>query len=238
VLNHSSDEWNAVKRAIEQAVPFYESISEAISLGLAGTLRRRAIRRIESSRKDWVLDSGTGPGVSSRLMLEDKFEKVVGLDPSLVLLRSARARLTECFYPVQGVAENLPFRDGSIAGAITCFSLRDVRDKAGSMVEFARVIVEKGRFEIVDIGKPDNLFFQRLISIYIVRVMPIMARVLIGRRARGNPFRMIIPTFFRLPTNQNLVRLAEGEFGRVGFHEFLFGGLVIVDALRTDDVHG
>jgi ubiquinone/menaquinone biosynthesis C-methylase UbiE len=171
------------------------------------------------------------------MMLEDNFEKVVGLDPSLVLLQSAKTRLTDSFYPVLGVAENLPFRSGSIAGAITCFSLRDVRDKAGSIAEFARVIMEKGGLEIVDIGKPDNLFFQRLISTYIVLVMPIVARVLIGRRARGNPFRMIIPTFYRLPTNQNLARLAEGEFGSVEFQEFLFGGLIIVDALRTDDSH-
>ena len=236
-MNHSSDEWNAVKRAIEQAIPFYESISEAISLGLAGALRRRAIRRIESSRKDWVLDSGTGPGVSSRMMLEDSFDKVVGLDPSLTLLRYAKVRLTDCFYPVLGVAENLPFRNGSIAGVITCFSLRDVRDRASSMDEFARVIIERGGLEIVDVGKPGNPFFQRIISIYIVLVMPIMARVLIGRRARGNPFRMIIPTFYRLPTNQNLARLAEGEFGSVELHEFLFGGLVVVDALRKDEGH-
>jgi len=236
-LNHSRDEWSAVKRAIEQAVPFYQPISEAISLGLAGTLRRRAIRRIESSRKDWVLDSGTGPGVSSRMMLEDNFELVIGLDPSLVLLRYAKVRLTDSFYPVLGVAENLPFRNESIAAAITCFSLRDVRDRARSIAEFARVIIQKGRLEIVDIGKPDSPFFQGLISIYIVLVMPIVARVLIGRRTRGNPFRMIIPTFFHIPTNQNLARLTEGEFGSVESHEFLFGGLVIVDALRGDDEH-
>jgi ubiquinone/menaquinone biosynthesis C-methylase UbiE len=172
------------------------------------------------------------------MMLEDNFEKIVGLDPSLVLLRSAKSRLTDCFYPVLGVAEDLPFRNGIIAGAITCFSLRDVRDRAGSMAEFARVVTERGRLEIVDVGKPDNLFFQRLISIYIVLVMPIVARVLIGRRARGNPFRMIIPTFRRLSTNQNLARLAEDRFGWVELHQFLFGGLIIVDALRTTDVHG
>jgi ubiquinone/menaquinone biosynthesis C-methylase UbiE len=171
------------------------------------------------------------------MMLEDNFEKVVGLDPSLVLLRSTKVRLTDCFYPVLGVAENLPFRSGSIAGAITCFSLRDVGDTAGSIAEFARVIVQRGGLEIVDIGKPDNRFFQRLISIYIVLVMPLVTRILIGRRARGNPFRMIIPTFYRLLTNQNLARLTESAFGSVEFHEFLFGGLVIVDALRTGDGH-
>src|SRR5213079_3787517 len=103
---HATDEWSAVVRAIEIALPFYESISEIISLGLAGPLRRRAIRRLEKYRTDWVLDSGTGPGVSSRMLLDDGFEKVIGLDPSLILLGSTKNCLSDGFYPFCGVAEN------------------------------------------------------------------------------------------------------------------------------------
>ena len=231
--SHTRDEWTDVKKAVEQALPFYESISEIISLGLAGPLRRRAIRRLETGRNDWVLDSGTGPGVSSRMLLDDGFEKVIGLDPSLILLGSTKNCLSDGFYPVRGVAENLPFRNGSMAGAITCFSLRDVRDREASVAEFARVVREGGRLEIVDVGKPDSPFFQRLISLYIVLVMPIVAKFFIRGRARGNPFRMIVPTFHRLSTNQNLTILAEREFGSSRLHEFLLGGLVIVEATQT-----
>ena len=222
---------------MEQALPFYESISEAISLGLAGPLRRRAIRRIEVWRKDWILDSGAGPGVSSRIMLENGFEKVVGLDPSIILLRSAKNSLGNHFYPVLGVAEKLPFRDSSIAGAITCYSLRDVRDTVGSLAEFARIVRDKSRLEIVDVGKPDTQFFRRLIGLYVTLVMPIIARFFIGGRTRGNPFRMIIPTFHRLQTNQDLTRLAENEFGSSRLQEFLLGGLLIVEAEKTDLTH-
>jgi len=231
--SHTRDEWTDVKKAVEQALPFYESISEIISLGLAGPLRRRAIRRLETGRNDWVLDSGTGPGVSSRMLLDDGFEKVIGLDPSLILLGSTKNCVSDGFYPVRGVAENLPFRNGSMAGAITCFSLRDVRDREASVAEFARVVREGGRLEIVDVGKPDSPFFKRLISLYIVLVMPIVAKFFIRGRARGNPFRMIVPTFHRLSTNQNLTILAEREFGSSRLHEFLLGGLVIVEATQT-----
>jgi len=218
---------------VEFALPFYEPISEVISLGLAGPLRRRAIRRIETWRKDWILDSGAGPGVSSRMMLENGFEKVIGLDPSLILLRAAKNRLGDRFYPVLGVAENLPFRGDSIAGAITCYSLRDVRDREESISEFARTVRDNGRLEIVDVGKPDRLFFRRLVGLYIILVMPIVARFFIGGRTRRNPFRMIIPTFHQLPTNQNLARLAEHKFGSSSLHEFLVGGLLIVEAAKT-----
>ena len=230
---HATDEWSAVVRAIEIALPFYESISEIISLGLAGPLRRRAIRRLEKYRTNWILDSGTGPGTSSRMMLEDGFEKIAGLDPSRILLRFAKATLGPGFHPVLGVAESLPFRADAFSGVLTCFSFRDVRDKALSMEGFARVVNREGRLEIVDIGKPGGTIRRKLIELYVTALMPILARFFIRGRTVGNPFRMIVPTFRRLGTNRAITRLAEREFGFARLHEFVLGGLVIVEATRT-----
>lgn len=235
--NHVTDEWSDVKRAVEDALPFYESISEAISLGLAGPLRRRAIRRLESSRRDWVLDSGSGPGISSRMLLQDGFEKVVGIDPSKKLLKSTKMVLGLNFYPIQAVAENVPLRSSSVSGTITCFSLRDVRDKTKSVSEFARVVKPEGFLEIVDVGKPDNKPLQRLIGIYVIVIMPLVARVLVGHRSKTNPFRMIVPTFRRLETNCELSKLTATRFGTVSQQEFLFGGLVMVEGRAKKPVN-
>ena len=202
-------------------------------MGLAGPLRRRAIRQLEKYRTGWILDSGSGPGTSSRMMLQDRFENIVGLDPSLILLQHAKNILGPSFCPVAGVAENLPFRSYAFSGILTCFSFRDVRDKALSMEEFARVTHQEGRLEIVDIGKPDRAFRRNLIELYVVALMPMVARFFIGGRTTGNPFRMIVPTFYRLATNRAVSGLAEKEFGSARLHEFLFGGLVIIEAERT-----
>ena len=202
-------------------------------MGLAGPLRRRAIRQLEKYRNVWILDSGAGPGTSSRMMLEDRFENIVGLDPSLTLLQHAKNVLGPGFCPVVGVAESLPFRSYVFSGVLTCFSFRDVRDKAQSMQEFARVTHHEGRLEIVDIGKPDSAFRLRLIELYVVALMPTIARFFIRGRTTDNPFRMIVPTFHGLATNRTIDRLAEREFGSAWLHEFLLGGLVIIEATRT-----
>ena len=220
-------------RAIEHALPFYESISEIISLGLAGPLRRRAIRRLEKYRTNWILDSGTGPGTSSRMMLEDGFEKIAGLDPSQILLQHAKATVGPGFHPVLGVAESLPFRPDAFSGVLTCFSYRDVRDKALSLVEFARVVGGGGRLEIVDIGKPDGLFRQKLIELYIAVLMPTIARSFIRGRTKENPFQMIALTFHQLAKNRSVTRLAEQKFGSASLQEFLLGGMVIIEAKRN-----
>jgi len=207
-------------------------------MGLAGPLRRRAIRQLEKYRRDWILDSGPGPGTSSRMMLEDRFENIVGLDPSITLLQHSKNILGPSFCPVVGVAENLPFRSYIFSGILTCFSFRDVRDKGSSMEEFARVTDQGGRLEIVDIGKPDGAFRRNMIELYVVALMPMIARFFIGGRTTGNPFRMIVPTFYRLSTNRAVARLAEKEFGSARLHEFLLGGLVIVEATRTTQTPG
>src|SRR4029077_16151510 len=109
-LDNSRDEWSSVVRAIEDASPVYDPTSEWISLGLAGPIRRRAVAFLRSHRREWVLDSGAGPGVSTRMLVEDKFENIIAIDPSLHLLRFARSRIGTRFSPIVGVAENLPLR--------------------------------------------------------------------------------------------------------------------------------
>ena len=220
-------------RAIEHALPFYESISEIISMGLAGPLRRRAIRQLEKNRTDWILDLGTGPGTGSRMMLEDGFEKIAGLDPSQILLQYAKTTLGPGFHPVLGVAESLPFRPDAFSGVLACFSYRDVRDKVLSLAEFARVVDQGGRLEIVDVGKPDGLFRQKLIGLYVAVFMPVIARFFISGRTKENPFQMIVPTFHQLAKNRSVTRLAQEKFGSARLCEFLLGGMVIIEAKRA-----
>ena len=167
------------------------------------------------------------------MMLEYRFENIVGLDPSLTLLQHAKYVLGPGFCPVAGVAESLPFRSYVFSGILMCFSFRDVRDKALSLEEFARVTHQEGRLEIVDIGKPDSAFLRKLIEFYLVALMPVIARFFIGGRTTGNPFRMIVPTFYGLATNRAVARLVEKEFGSARLHEFLLGGLIILEATRT-----
>jgi ubiquinone/menaquinone biosynthesis C-methylase UbiE len=170
------------------------------------------------------------------MLLEDGFEKVVGLDPSAILLGHAKTELGSRFHPVLGKAENLPFRSNAFSGVLTCFSFRDVRDKALSMEEFARAVNRKGRLEIVDIGKPDGTIRRKLIELYVTALMPILAGFLIRGRTTENPFRMIEPTYRRLATNRAVTGLAGRVFGSAKLHEFVLGGLVIIESTRAPAV--
>jgi len=166
------------------------------------------------------------------MLLENGFENIVGIDPSVLLLKFARSSLGPSFCPVIGVAEHLPFRTGSVGAIITCFSLRDSADLDHSLEEFARSTRRGGALAIVDIGKPDSGFWEGVIGLYISYVMPILARLWIRRRTTGNPFRMIIPTWKRLLTNKRLSERIERIFGPCALKSFFLGGLVVFEADR------
>ncbi len=219
--------------AVEESLPLYESISEALSLGLAGPLRRRAIEWLKPFKGDWVLDIGVGPGVSSRILLSAGFEKVVGVDPSPKLLRSANDSLERRFHPVVGVAENLPFRAGSVGSVLTCFGLRDVGNLLQTLREVSRVVRVNGGLAVVDVGKPDGMIRRELVWLYVRLGIPLLAWVLIRRRIHGNPFRMIVPTFQWLLPNAKLRTMIHKEVGPSKIEQFLLGGLIVVQARKV-----
>lgn len=188
---------------------------------------------LNAGRDEWVLDSGAGPGVSSRLLISQGYQNIVGLDPSRKLLAFASSGLGQEFNPVIGVTENLPFKDESFQSALTCFALRDVRDLGQSLAEYSRVVRDQSRLCIVDVGKPDGAIWRALITIYVQFAMPRLARLLLRNRIRSNPFQMIVPTFNRLLTNNELNALVAMSYGPSRLKEFMLGGLILVIAQRS-----
>jgi demethylmenaquinone methyltransferase/2-methoxy-6-polyprenyl-1,4-benzoquinol methylase len=228
------EEWRKVVRAIEESHPVYDSVSETISLNLARLARSRAIAYLAPYKRDWVLDIGVGPGTSSRMLLENGFKSIVGLDPSIVLLKNVNRTFRDGFYPVRGVSESMPFREGTFAGVLVCFALRDVQDLEDSLKEAHRVVRGLGRFGVVDIGKPDNTLLRGLIGFYVKYGMPVVSSLATRRRVRGNPFLMIVPTFNRLVSNQTLVKAVRKVFHQAQLRSIMLGGLIVIEAEKSE----
>jgi demethylmenaquinone methyltransferase/2-methoxy-6-polyprenyl-1,4-benzoquinol methylase len=232
-MKPSLQEWYKVVRAIEESLPVYDSVSEKISFNLARLARARAIAFLGPSKRGWILDIGVGPGTSTRMLLENGFKSVVGLDPSIKLLKHDNGEFVDGFYPVRGVSEWMPFRADSLAGALVCFALRDVRDLEDSLKEISSVVREDGRFGVVDIGKPDNAILRGFIGFYVKHGMPIVSSLATRRRVQGNPFLMIVPTFNRLVSNQTLVKAVRNVFNQAELRSIMLGGLIVIQAEKS-----
>ena len=233
-MKPTTEEWHKVVRAIEESLPVYDFVSEKISFNLARLARARAIAYLGPYKREWILDIGVGPGTSTRMLLESGFKSIVGLDPSIKLLKHANQTVHNGFDPVRGVSEWMPFRGDSLAGALVCFALRDVRDLEDSLKEISSVVRENGRFGVVDIGKPDNAILRGFIGFYVKHGMPIISSVATRRRVQGNPFLMIVPTFNRLVSNQTLVKAVRNVFHQAELRSIMLGGLIVIEAEKSE----
>jgi ubiquinone/menaquinone biosynthesis C-methylase UbiE len=163
-----------------------------------------------------------------------KPDLLVGLDASHKQLKTARANLnaasSDSFQLVRASFEFLPFRDRVFDAVITCYALRDSLNIPKTIREYSRVCTGSGTFADVDLGKPDSKL-KRAGSVFYVRyLMPIIAKAAIIGKMKGNPWRMIVPTYDTLPTNNALFSQVRDRFRQVDFKEFLMGGIIVMIA--------
>ena len=92
-----------------------------------------------------ILDVGTGTG----RFVEILRRKVFGVDPSLNMLKITKNRIV----PVNGVCENLPFKDKSFDLVTLMTTICFVKDKIGCLNECKRVIKKSGSLIIGFINK-------------------------------------------------------------------------------------
>lgn len=97
-----------------------------------------------------VLDVGCGEGRFCR-MLGARKARVVGIDPTKALLAAAR-RSDPSGRFVEGIAESLPFEDGSFDLIVSYLSLIDVGDADRSIAEMARACRSGGRIVIANLN--------------------------------------------------------------------------------------
>lgn len=229
----SKETWLKLIHAIEDSIPHYDRVNNLISFGKAQLARSYAIGRLELRDDSIILDSGIGPGTTSRLILSMvKPRMLVGLDGSVKQLETAKTRLAQ-FDPgllslVRGSFEYLPFRDQIFDGVITCYALRDSLNLQQSLSEYARVCAKTGAFADVDIGKPDGALRRLGSTLYINYIMPILAKVAVLWKMRGNPWRMIVPTYVSLPRTSTIMRRVEQLFLKTELKEFLMGGIIVI----------
>jgi len=222
-----------VVEAIEASIPQYDRVNDLISFGKAHKARKFAIQKLQLKDGTVVLDAGIGPGTTSRLILESvRPDLLVGFDASAKQLKTAKFNLNRVrptsLQLVRGSFEFLPFRDCIFDAIVTCYALRDSLDIPKAIAEYSRTCGQSGAFADVDLGKPDNLLKRAGSTVYIRYFMPLLAKAAIVGKIKGNPWRMIVPTYGPLPTNGALKSQVCNKFGRVESKSFLMGGIIVI----------
>lgn len=226
--------WPDIISTLRSIIPIYNRVNRVISLGKDAEYRRMCLNR-QLKFGDRVLDAGSGFGNMSKLA---KIEmngdlEVILYDPIIEMLRVGRSLGEEFDLSIElssGIFEYLPFRDNIFDVVLCGYSLRDAIHLKDAIAEFHRILKPNGRLLIVDLGKPDQVFLNALVSIYLKYVLGLLAFAVAGSKGLG--FRALYGTYKRWPKNSELKKMLEREFSQVHFTKHMLGGAVIIAAIK------
>jgi demethylmenaquinone methyltransferase/2-methoxy-6-polyprenyl-1,4-benzoquinol methylase len=223
--------WREITEALEKIVGVYERVNHVISLYQDDRARERGLELIDEL--DGVaVELGTGPGNFAAMLLRRLRGPLICLDYSAVMIREAKGRLKGRAHLVRGVFEALPVRGTCASLSAAAYSLRDSKEKLRVMTEVAHILKVGGEFLIVDVGKPENPVFMRLLSLYLRWIVPILAG-LWGGQGPINPWRMLYDSYTLLPSNGELLRALRVVFGMAELEERAHGGLIVAVAHKV-----
>ena len=165
-----------VRNLFNETAPHYDVINRFFSLGSGAWYRRRCLEEAGLKPGNRVIDVAVGTGLLAReaVAVTGDRRHVVGVDLCEGMLAVARDKLGIPL--IQATAEALPLADASADFVTMGYALRHVADLVAVFREFRRVLRPGGTVLLLEISRPTRPVKRMLISAYLGRVVPFLAR--------------------------------------------------------------
>jgi demethylmenaquinone methyltransferase / 2-methoxy-6-polyprenyl-1,4-benzoquinol methylase len=175
---HSEDDRASfVSTLFDRAARHYDWVGHLLAFGSGPYYRRRTLQRAGLRPSMKLLDVATGTGQVARAaarILGDP-DGVVGLDPSVGMLREARR--VHAGPLVQGRAEAIPLRDHTFDMLSMGFALRHVTTLETAFAEYRRVLKPGGCLLMLEISRPPSAVIRWAIRVYFQQILPLIIRI-------------------------------------------------------------
>lgn len=135
----------------------YDLVAAAVSFNRWKDWVSRVPPFIEGTR---ILELGHGPGHLQRLLRRDGW-LAVGIDESPQMSRLARRNTRGSARLTRGIAQQLPFQNGSFDTIVSTFPSEYIFDPR-TLVEVQRCLMDRGRLIVLPVALPKNRFLDWL----------------------------------------------------------------------------
>jgi demethylmenaquinone methyltransferase/2-methoxy-6-polyprenyl-1,4-benzoquinol methylase len=162
----------------------YDALNHLLSAGLDRRWRARAIRELELTSRETVMDLCTGTAdlaIAAVAGPSGRAARVIGLDFAAKMLRVAARKLAQRPLPitlVQGDATRLPVATNTTDAATIAFGIRNIQDRSAACQEILRVLRPGGRLVILEFGVPRVPVLRAVYLWYFERVLPLIGRMI------------------------------------------------------------
>ena len=214
-----------VTSLFDSSARHYDRLCGLMSFGSGQWYRRQALLRVGLRTGMRVLDVATGTGLVARSALQILGDPraVIGLDPSVGMLREARKASPAPL--VQGRVETLPFSRDRFDVLTFGYALRHVTDLEIAFTECRRVLKPGGRLLVLEISRAQSRVTRAMLRLYFLHVLPALMWV----STRSTPARMLSQYYWEtidacVPPETIMEVLRRSGF--VDVHRNVFGGFL------------
>lgn len=178
-----------ISRLFDDIANRYDLLNHVLSLNTDTIWRRRLVDISGVSEGEVVLDVCTGTGdIEICFAKRTCTGKIFGIDFSRAMLEVGAKKIEEKGYTgkitnFMGDALSLPFGNGSFDVVTIGFGLRNLADYSTGISEMARVLKGGGRLLLLEFAPPKRKILDIFYRIYLKRMLPIIGRVLTGKRS-------------------------------------------------------
>lgn len=221
-----------VAAMFDEVAPRYDRTNSVLSMGRDRRWRRHAVRALQLSPGQRVLDVAAGTAVSTKALAATGAWSVA-TDFSVGMLAAAKTGRT--LPRVAGDAMRLPFADESFDAVTISFGLRNVEDPAAALREFARVVRPGGQLLVCEFSRPRPAPIRWGYGWYLRTVLPLLAR-----RVSSNPeaYTYLQETIDAWPDQPSLARMiARSGWTDVVWKNMTFGVVALHHAIRRPAGH-
>jgi demethylmenaquinone methyltransferase/2-methoxy-6-polyprenyl-1,4-benzoquinol methylase len=162
----------------------YDFLNRLLSAGIDRRWRRHAIRSLQLTGRERVLDlcTGTADLAIAARTARPAAASVVGIDFSGAMLGVARAKLqhrhlADSVALVRGDATRTPLADRSVDAVTIAFGIRNVENAEAACAEIRRVLTPGGRLAILEFAIPTMRGVRPAYLWYFNRVLPRIGRL-------------------------------------------------------------
>jgi len=220
------------KPIFNRVARYYDMLNTLFSFGIDKLWRRKLAENISSSTL--VLDIATGTAEVAIEIARQKVPYVIGLDPSPHMLKLAQKkinslRLGDRITLIQGLAEDLPFRDGIFDAVTIAFGIRNTINPLEALCEMKRVLKPGGKIGVLEFAVPQKPFFSPIYMFYIKNILPLIGSIF----GRKEEYRYLADSIQRFPQRDSFSKLMnEAGFKVLQSLELTMGAVIIYIGIK------
>jgi demethylmenaquinone methyltransferase/2-methoxy-6-polyprenyl-1,4-benzoquinol methylase len=221
----------------------YDFLNHLLSAGIDHWWRRRAIRSLELTGRETVLDlcTGTADLAIAAVKGSNGARRVLGVDFAGEMLRVGLSKLRQRQLDrrvrlVRGDATRIPAADGAVDAVTIGFGIRNVEDTHAACREMARVMAAEGRLAILEFAIPTAPIVRPLYLWYFRTVLPVIGRALSRDDAAYGYLPASVGAF--ATPDEFVTILRQSGFERISAVPLTFGIVFLYTARRTRALDG